>query len=77
GGGGCARFQPGFFEGRLQPAQDQPLDLFLLQDRLKVLLRSDMIDRIHAELKPGVQRGEALLRGTLSAEQRHNETFLH
>ncbi|MEW6219387.1 MAG: ShlB/FhaC/HecB family hemolysin secretion/activation protein [Thermodesulfobacteriota bacterium] len=58
---GLERFQPGFFVSRLQSAQGAPLNIFALQDQLKVLLRSDLVDKIQAQIQPGIRRGEAVL----------------
>ena len=55
-------FQESFIRDRLLIGSDQPLNIFSLQARLQLLQEDHRIERINAELKPGVRLGESLLK---------------
>ena len=55
-------FQESFIRDRLLIGSDKPLNIFSLQARLQLLQEDHRIERINAELKPGVRLGESLLK---------------
>jgi hemolysin activation/secretion protein len=55
-------FQESFIRDRLLIGSDEPLNIFSLQARLQLLQEDHRIERINAELKPGVRLGESLLK---------------
>ena len=55
-------FQESFIRDRLLIGSDKPLNIFSLQARLQLLQEDHRIERINAELKPGVSVGESLLK---------------
>lgn len=59
---GATRLRPSYFQDRLRPEPDAPLNLLDLQDRLQILQQNPLIDQFQAELSPGVQPGESRLR---------------
>lgn len=58
---GAKFFRPSYFRDRLQLSAGPPFNMNPLQDRLQVLLQDDRLERLNAELKPGVNLGEAVL----------------
>lgn len=50
-----------YYQERFALAARPPLDIDSLQERLQLLLEDPRIERLNAELKPGVAPGEALL----------------
>ncbi len=58
---GRNRFRPGYIESRLALDADPPLNISRLQRRLQLLQQDPRIEQIHAELKPGLRRGESEL----------------
>lgn len=59
---GPNRFARSFITGRAAPDPDVPLRLPTLQERLQLLARNPLVDRLNAELGPGERLGEAVLR---------------
>ena len=59
--GGENRFHPDFVRGRLQPPKDEPLNVTRLQEQVQLLLQNPQIERVNAELSPGLRPGEAIL----------------
>jgi len=55
-------FQESFIRDRLLIGSDKPLNIFSLQARLQLLQEDHRVERINAELKPGVRLGESLLK---------------
>jgi hemolysin activation/secretion protein len=51
----------GYYQERLSLAAGPPLDVQALQERLQFLLEDPRIERLNAELKPGVSPAEAVL----------------
>jgi hemolysin activation/secretion protein len=54
-------FVPGYIEKRLSRDAGPPLNISLLQQQLLLLHQDERIDRINAELRPGIKRGESVL----------------
>jgi hemolysin activation/secretion protein len=54
-------FRSGYFRNRLSLAGKPPLDVSALQREIQMLLQDERIQRLSAEVKPGVRPGEALL----------------
>lgn len=54
-------FRPSYFQKRFSLDGGPPLNLNLLQQRLQLLLEDSRIQRLNAELRPGVARGEGIL----------------
>ena len=59
--GGENRFHPDFVRGRLLPPKDEPLNVTRLQEQVQLLLQNPQIERVNAELSPGLRPGEAVL----------------
>jgi hemolysin activation/secretion protein len=59
--GGENKFRPWYITGRIDPGAG-PLNVNKLQERMQILLQNPMIERINAELTPGLEPGEANLR---------------
>jgi len=60
--GGNERLRDSYIRQRLMLNSDQPLNLETLQDDIQLLQQNRLINRVNAELEPGLQRGESLLR---------------
>jgi hemolysin activation/secretion protein len=54
-------FRSGYFRQRLALGAGPPVSILRLQERLQLLDQDERIAQIHAELRPGVQRGESVL----------------
>ncbi|MGB7949958.1 MAG: ShlB/FhaC/HecB family hemolysin secretion/activation protein [Candidatus Binatia bacterium] len=54
-------FRSSYFQKRFNLDAGPPLNVNLLQQRLQLLLEDSRIQRLNAELKPGLQRGEGIL----------------
>jgi len=59
--GGDNRFHPDFVRERVRPPPQAPLNVTQLQERVQILLQNPQIERINAELSPGLRPGEAVL----------------
>ncbi len=59
---GDNRFRPGYLRDRLALGAEPVLNVNQLQERMQLMLQDPQIERITAELAPGTQRGEAVLR---------------
>ena len=59
---GNQRLRDSYIRNRLMLNSDQPLNLYNLQEVMQLLQQHRLIDRVNAELAPGLQRGESLLR---------------
>ncbi len=64
--GGNNRFRPGYLRDRLALGAEPVLNVNQLQERMQLMLQDPQIERIAAELAPGTQRGEAVLRTEVS-----------
>jgi hemolysin activation/secretion protein len=58
----------GYYRRRLQLAAGPPVNAYPLEQRLQLLQQHDMIQRVHAELKPGMAPGQSVL--ALKVEER-------
>ena len=54
-------FRPSYFQSRIDAAAGPPLNVETLQERLQLLQADPRIQRINAELRPGLVRGESAL----------------
>ncbi len=55
-------FRSGYIQDRLALGAGPPLNVNPLQERLQLLQQDDRIQRVNAELKPGVNPGESVLK---------------
>jgi hemolysin activation/secretion protein len=60
--GGTHRFDPDFLRARIRRGAPGVLNVNRLQEHMQVLLQDPLIERISAELGPGAELGEAVLR---------------
>ena len=58
---GATHLADDYFQERLHPETDTPLNVSHLQDRLQLLQQNPLIEQLQAELAPGVQPGESVL----------------
>lgn len=58
---GNSYLRTAYFQDRLRPQADAPLNVQELQDRLQLLQQNPLIEQLQAELAPGVQPGEGVL----------------
>lgn len=61
-------FRDAYVRRRLALGAERPLNVALLQQRLQLLQQNPLIDRIRAELKPGVGPGESVLKVDVEEE---------
>lgn len=54
-------FRPSYFQDRIDAAAGPPLNVGTLQERLQLLQADPRLQRINAELRPGLARGESAL----------------
>ncbi|MEP6600690.1 MAG: ShlB/FhaC/HecB family hemolysin secretion/activation protein [Nitrospirota bacterium] len=54
-------FVPGYIRKRIALGADPPLNINSLQERLQLLQTDPRFERLNAELKPGITRGESVL----------------
>jgi hemolysin activation/secretion protein len=69
---GAHGFRPGFIRDRLALGAGPPLNVNRLQERMQILLQNPQIERINAELQPGLKPGEAVLRVDATEGKRHS-----
>ena len=50
-----------YLSQRLRMPKDRPFNINTLQEQLKLLQKNPRVERVQAEIKPGMQRGEAIL----------------
>ncbi len=65
---GTRWFRPSYFQSRLSLAAGPPLNINALQEKFQLLLEDPRIQRLNAELKPGLKPGESVL--ALRVEER-------
>lgn len=58
---GNTHLRADYFQYRLRPEANAPLNVQELQDRLQLLQQNPLIEQLQAELAPGVQPGESVL----------------
>lgn len=59
---GNAHLRADYFQDRLRPEAEAPLNVRELQERLQLLQQNPLIEQLQAELAPGVQPGDGILR---------------
>ena len=59
---GNTHLRAGYVRDRLRPEPDAPLNVQALQERLQILQQNPLVEQLQAELVPGVQPGESVLR---------------
>jgi hemolysin activation/secretion protein len=64
-------FRPDYLTSRIGPEPTRPLNVVELQDNLQLLLQNPQIERINAELGPGTQPGESILRANVTEAKRY------
>ncbi len=64
--GGNNRFRSGYIADRLALGAGPVLNVNRLQERMQLMLQDPQIERISAELAPGTERGEAVLRADVT-----------
>lgn len=64
------RFHPDFIRARIAPNSAAPLNLNQLQERMQLLLQNPQIERINAELGPGLRPGEGILTASVKEAER-------
>jgi len=55
-------FRSGYIQNRIRLSAGPPLNINALQDRLQILQQDERIQKLNAELKPDVTRGESVLK---------------
>lgn len=68
-------FDPAFIADRVRLGAGRPLNVRELQETIQLLLQNPQIERINAELAPGAQRGEAVLRMEVAEAKRWSAGF--
>ena len=68
--GGENRFAPDYLRDRIALGAGPPLNVNELQERMQIMLQDPMIERMSAELAPGVERGDAVLRVDVAEAKR-------
>lgn len=63
-------FHPDFIRARLASNREAPLNVNQLQQRMQLLLQNPQIERINAELAPGIRPGEAVLMANVKEAER-------
>lgn len=75
---GNQHLQDAYIQNRLMPARDiqnVPLNIFILQQRLKLLEQDPRIKTIQAILSPGLQRGKAALNVKVQEKRPYQVSF--
>lgn len=65
------RFHPDFIRERISSNGDAPLNVIRLQERMQLLLQNPQIERINAELAPGIRQGEGILTANVKEAERY------
>ena len=68
--GGANHFDPEFLRDRIALGAGPPLNVNRLQERMQLMLQDPQIERMQAQLAPGVERGEAVLRVDVAEAKR-------
>ena len=68
---GAHRFRSEYLTSRIMPDPGRPLNVSGLWDNLQLLLQNPQIERINAELGPGVRPGESSLRANVTEAKRY------
>lgn len=64
------RFHPDFIRARMLPNAGAPLNVNRVQERMQLLLQNPQIERINAELAPGIRPGEGILTANVKEAER-------
>jgi hemolysin activation/secretion protein len=68
--GGPNRFAADYLRDRIALGAGPPLNVNELQERMQIMLQDPQIERMSAELAPGVERGDAVLRVDVAEAKR-------
>jgi len=68
--GGPHHFRPTYLRDRLALGAGPPLNVNELQERMQLILQDPQIERMEAQLAPGVERGDAVLRVDVTEAKR-------
>lgn len=68
-------FRDFYLKNRVQLGAGDPLNVRSLQEAIQLMLQNPQLERINAELAPGSQRGEALLRMDVKEAKRFSAAF--
>jgi hemolysin activation/secretion protein len=68
-------FRDFYLKNRVALGAGEPLNVRSLQEAIQLMLQNPQIERINAELAPGSQRGEALLRMDVKEARRFSAAF--
>jgi hemolysin activation/secretion protein len=68
---GTDHFRPHYFRSRLLRAGRAPVNANRIEEVLQLLQRSDLVERVHADLAPGAVRGESILRLRIDEASRY------
>jgi hemolysin activation/secretion protein len=55
-------FRSGYIQNRIRLSAGPPLNIYALQDRLQLLQQDERIQKLNAELRPDIVRGESVLK---------------
>ncbi|MGE5794112.1 MAG: ShlB/FhaC/HecB family hemolysin secretion/activation protein [Bacteroidota bacterium] len=69
--GGANGFRPPYLQNRLALGAGPPLNVNDLQERMQLMLQDPQIASMSAELAPGVERGDAVLRVDVTEAKRY------
>jgi len=69
------KLRPSYIEGRVATKSGEALNLNALQDRLQLLQQNPLIKYLNAELGPGVQLGEAVLKIAVEEQSPYQVQF--
>jgi hemolysin activation/secretion protein len=70
-------FRSSYFQKRFNLDAGPPLNINALQRRLQLLLEDQRIQRLNAELKPGLKRGEGILDVRVEERTPYNLSFIY
>jgi hemolysin activation/secretion protein len=69
-------FRTGYISDRIGLGAGPPLNIISLQERLQLIQQDPLIQRINAELKPGVRRGESILNVQVEENNPYQLSFI-
>ena len=55
-------FRSGYIQNRIRLGAGPPFNIYVLQERLQIFQQDDRIQKLNAELKPDVRRGDSVLK---------------
>ncbi len=62
------RFRPGYLSSRIRRSAPDPVNVYQVEQALQILQQDPRIVSVKVELVPGAERGESILKGTVSEE---------